>query len=87
MVLPATVGGDKAYTISASNQKQDKITLNDVLFGDVWFCGGQSNMQFAVSQVKPTWLTIRVYITDTLLTLCKLQRHIMNKAYIELHNA
>ena len=27
------------------------ITLHDVLFGDVWLCSGQSNMQFTVSQV------------------------------------
>jgi sialate O-acetylesterase len=25
------------------------ITLDDVLFGDVWLCSGQSNMQFSVS--------------------------------------
>jgi len=28
-----------------------EITLNNVLFGDVWFCGGQSNMQFTLKQV------------------------------------
>jgi len=28
-----------------------KITLSNVLFGDVWFCGGQSNMQFTLRQV------------------------------------
>src|SRR5271168_657143 len=27
------------------------ITLNDVLFGDVWICSGQSNMQMAVSDI------------------------------------
>jgi len=27
------------------------ITLNNVVFGDVWFCGGQSNMQFTLIQV------------------------------------
>ena len=26
------------------------ITLKDVLYGDVWFCSGQSNMQFTVDQ-------------------------------------
>ena len=29
----------------------ETIELKDVLFGDVWLCGGQSNMQFGVSQV------------------------------------
>ena len=27
------------------------ITLDDVLFGDVWICSGQSNMEFSVSQM------------------------------------
>ena len=27
------------------------ITLQDVLFGDVWMCSGQSNMQMTVSQI------------------------------------
>jgi sialate O-acetylesterase len=27
------------------------ITLHDVLFGDVWICSGQSNMQMAVSDI------------------------------------
>lgn len=51
-VLPAMMAGNKAYAISASNEKQVRVVLNDVLFGDVWVCGGQSNMQFAVSQVN-----------------------------------
>ena len=28
------------------------ISLNDVLFGDVWVCSGQSNMAFTVTQVN-----------------------------------
>jgi sialate O-acetylesterase len=27
------------------------ITLHDVLFGDVWICSGQSNMQFMVNMI------------------------------------
>src|SRR5271168_4880083 len=27
------------------------ITLNDVLFGDVWLCSGQSNMEMSVIQI------------------------------------
>ena len=26
----------------------DKIMADNILFGDVWICGGQSNMQFSV---------------------------------------
>jgi sialate O-acetylesterase len=32
-----------------ANGTFESITLNDVLFGDVWICSGQSNMQFSVS--------------------------------------
>ncbi|CAF4139299.1 unnamed protein product [Rotaria socialis] len=34
-----------------ANGSMQTITLNDVLFGDVWICSGQSNMQFAVSKM------------------------------------
>lgn len=37
---PTKAGGPYSMDISASN----KITLKDILFGDVWFCSGQSNM-------------------------------------------
>ena len=29
----------------------DDIVLRDVLFGDIWLCGGQSNMQFGIGMV------------------------------------
>jgi sialate O-acetylesterase len=34
-----------------SNGTLVTITLHDVLFGDVWICSGQSNMQFTVSMI------------------------------------
>jgi sialate O-acetylesterase len=41
VILPPTkAGGPYTIDISASN----KITLKEILFGDVWFCSGQSNM-------------------------------------------
>jgi sialate O-acetylesterase len=41
IMLPAVkAGGPYTMTISGSNT----ITLKDILFGDVWFCSGQSNM-------------------------------------------
>lgn len=39
--LPPTAGGGP-YTIDI--RASNRITLKDVLFGDVWFCSGQSNM-------------------------------------------
>ena len=39
---PLKVGGAGAMTIGAEGEKA--ITINDVLVGEVWLCGGQSNM-------------------------------------------
>ena len=49
-MLPATEAGGP-YTVTATSQKHGSATLQDVLFGDVWICSGQSNMQFTVPQV------------------------------------
>ncbi|XP_048418355.1 sialate O-acetylesterase isoform X2 [Stegostoma tigrinum] len=32
-------------------RRVDKIVLKDVYFGDIWLCGGQSNMAMTVSQI------------------------------------
>ena len=50
-VLPATPEGGP-HTITASSSSYGKATITDVLFGDVWICGGQSNMVFTVPQVR-----------------------------------
>jgi len=45
VTMPAhAAGGPYAITITG----KDSIVLTNVLFGDVWVCGGQSNMQFRV---------------------------------------
>jgi sialate O-acetylesterase len=45
--LPATTAGATAnLTITG---KKEKVTLTDVVFGDVWLCSGQSNMEWAVN--------------------------------------
>ena len=43
------------HTIMATSvvgNKPSTISLEDVLFGDVWICSGQSNMAFTVTQVN-----------------------------------
>ncbi|XP_067675204.1 sialate O-acetylesterase-like [Haliotis asinina] len=45
--LPAIDAGGP-YNITATSN-EGSISLTDVLFGDVWICSGQSNMQFTVS--------------------------------------
>lgn len=46
---PVEAGGPYNVTAAAQN---GTATLTDVLFGDVWLCGGQSNMYFKTSEVK-----------------------------------
>ena len=40
------------YTIKVTYKGASSIELTDVLFGDVWVCSGQSNMQFFVNRVR-----------------------------------
>ena len=52
VTLPATkADAQTTYIITAKSQKYGSIKISDVLFGDVWVCSGQSNMQFALPQV------------------------------------
>ncbi|XP_078023370.1 sialate O-acetylesterase [Epinephelus lanceolatus] len=45
---PVEAGGP--YNVTAVT-KDSNATLKDVLFGDIWLCGGQSNMWFHMSMV------------------------------------
>ena len=49
MKLKATPPGGP-YAVRATVAGQS-IEIKDVLFGDVWLCGGQSNMQFGIGEV------------------------------------
>lgn len=40
---PITAGGPRALVVTSG---KESITLGDVLAGDVWFCSGQSNMEW-----------------------------------------
>jgi len=40
----------REYTIIIKTQSDESAVLENILFGDVYLCGGQSNMQFVVSQ-------------------------------------
>lgn len=47
---PMDQGGP--YTLTAG-QGSENVTLQDIYFGDVWLCSGQSNMAMTVLQVSP----------------------------------
>ena len=52
IVLPKmNAGGPYSMEIVASN----RITLSDVMVGDVWICSGQSNMELQMSRVSPIY--------------------------------
>ena len=53
LLLPPTKGDlTTTYTITVTSDKYGSATINDVLFGDVWVCSGQSNMAFTVKNVS-----------------------------------
>jgi sialate O-acetylesterase len=47
-IEPPKPGGP--YTVKITGKKT--VELQDVLVGDVWICGGQSNMQFGLGQAR-----------------------------------
>src|SRR5258706_6848169 len=50
ITLPAQPAGGPYHIIIKG---KNTIELNNVLFGDVWICGGQSNMQFSTREASP----------------------------------
>ena len=56
------------YTINAYsivNKTKVTLSLEDILFGDVWICSGQSNMEFTVGMVG--WANFNYLITTAII--------------------
>ena len=49
---PMAAGGPYTITVSLLPEESQTIQITDVLFGDVWLCSGQSNMEFIVPEVR-----------------------------------
>lgn len=50
-LAPMKAGGPYTMNIAGSN----KITINDILIGDVWLCSGQSNMEYQLGYDDATY--------------------------------
>lgn len=48
VVLPPTPAGGP-YSLTFTSSVGGSVSMSDVLLGDVYLCGGQSNMQFTVA--------------------------------------
>jgi sialate O-acetylesterase len=46
-IAPQKAGGPYQMTLTGNN----KIVLNDILYGDVWLCSGQSNMELEMNRL------------------------------------
>lgn len=66
-----TAGKDRAWSVELTAQpansvpqsisiagKSETLTLDNILLGDVWLLGGQSNMEFPLERVDNGWLEI-----------------------------
>jgi len=51
MLHPMKAGGPYTMTLAASN----KLTVSNIMIGDVWLCSGQSNMELPVRRVRPLY--------------------------------
>lgn len=49
--IPLAKKGDFTSHQIHVQTKTEKVSLNNLLIGDVWFCSGQSNMQFSVKDM------------------------------------
>ena len=53
-IKTGNAGGPYQMEIEAEKGKE-KVTVKDILIGDVWLCSGQSNMEMKIESVKDTY--------------------------------
>lgn len=50
--VPAVKKGDYTKHTISINSGDEQVVLDNLMIGDVWFCSGQSNMQFAMRELE-----------------------------------
>lgn len=53
IIQPVAAGGPYEMTFTATN----KVVVKNIMFGDVWICSGQSNMEFMMERLVPLFET------------------------------
>lgn len=53
--LPAMKAGGPYMLEVRSKMKEGRVTITDVMIGDVWLCTGQSNMETTLERVSPQY--------------------------------
>ncbi len=71
VALPAQRTNSYPQTLAVLLNGVEKISLTDILIGEVWLCAGQSNMEFRCSQ-ESSWAAEQSTANRPLLRLCNL---------------
>jgi sialate O-acetylesterase len=53
--IPTENAGGPYDMVLENNKGTDKITIQNILLGDVWLCSGQSNMEMRMESVRDTY--------------------------------
>ncbi|XP_041352047.1 sialate O-acetylesterase-like isoform X2 [Gigantopelta aegis] len=81
--LPAiSEKGPFSVTVTSSEGQQ---SLDDVLFGDVWICSGQSNMDFSMSQILDSKAEIAKTLTFKDIRIFRASKVESKTPYEDLH--
>lgn len=51
VVRTGDAGGPHQLEVAAAKKGEPKIVLSDVMFGEVWLCSGQSNMEWPMTRI------------------------------------
>lgn len=58
ITMPVVKENDFSQHEMSIESNGEKLVLNNLLIGDVWFCSGQSNMQFSMKEIKDSAIEV-----------------------------